>query len=450
MDIYINKNVVDRLYDLFILAFLFSHIALYPIIFHLTFDLNNIVSLGIGYVEIIIIILLSFCLMKVVRRVSRHFNGKLALGLLLFIQLNALFQLAFMENIENKWKWYYSNTFIMLIIFLMAYKIMPIMLEKKRGVWILAIIYVSAIPLLLFYLQQIGGIYSNRIGGSSVLAIADNIMYFGLFVVVGARSIIKKISITIFALGLLWLVGSRGALFVFIIVSIIYLVAFSNRSIVPRPKNQRIRNVLRGGLVSIVAIICIIALVRTNLEKWIGIEPFYRQYEQMSKIVLGAALDIQNDESIVRRTELMEKGLSVIKRHPMLGSYMNEFIDQNRGEYIHNVLSYGAEYGSIALLLLLALIGLISWETWKKTKGMKKDAFVFIYLVTAVIMLCTTRSYGYVHIWSAIGFAAAYIDREKGKEANVKKQAVFYNHSILQKNSRTEKMSEISNNQFIK
>lgn len=444
MDIYIKSKIVDRSYDLVILAFLLSHIVLYPVIFHLTYDLNNIVSLGIGYIEILIIIFLSVCLIKVAHRVIRSYGGKLALGLLIFIQANALFQLVFMGEIENKWKWYYSNTFILFIIFLMSYKVLPSVLEKQRALWILAIFYVSVIPIILFQLQQRNDISLFRIGGSSVLAIADNIMYFGLFMVVATRSIIKKISIAIISFLFLWLVGSRGALFVFVIVSVIYLVGFSSRGLVIGSKRQQIRSTLRAGLAMIIAIICIVILVRANLEKWIGVEPFYRQYERMGKIVLGAALDMQNDESFIRRAELMEKGLTVIIKHPILGSYMNEFIDQNQGGYVHNILSYGAEYGSIALLVFMVLLGLIFWRIWEKTKRMKSNAFVLVYLVTAVIMLFTTRSYGYVHIWSALGLAIAFIDRERGKEANAKKQTAFHHNCILQKNSRTGKMPGIS------
>ncbi|HOW86854.1 MAG TPA: hypothetical protein PLP54_12710 [Candidatus Aminicenantes bacterium] len=408
VNLYIKKKSLSTLVDFLSAVFLFVHFIVYPIAFHLAYDLNQIESLRIGYIEIGLLLLLSIPLAKAISSLLHDNIGRLAIAILIFIQINAVTQLLFMGTIENKWNWYYSNTFLILIIFLLGYRCFPLIERYRKALRIISFTLVVLVPILLLVLQQQSSAFLNRLGGSSVLSIADNIMYLGLFMIISTNKGIARLFAISFPFISLWIMGSRGALFSFVVISAVYLVTMSNRRTSAPMRNLRSSMATNMILVAIIGISAFVLLDPGNGGKS-AFKPLYLQYNRMRPAIISAATNIREDSSFKERMSLLESGIRIIEKHPIVGEYMNEFIYQDRGAYVHNILSYGAEYGLIVLSLFVALILIVLQRAWKKSIERGKDDFVLIYLAASFFMLCTSRFYGYSHIWLALGLALALI-----------------------------------------
>ncbi len=108
------------------------------------------------------------------------------------------------------------------------------------------------------------------------------------------------------------------------------------------------------------------------------------------------------------RTALNQLGLSTIASNPFLGSYGY----YSEGGYAHNILSVWAELGLVPFIWYCGAIGLAGWVVLRSRKRLTDRglwAAVLGLYVGTVLLLLTTKSFGYQMVPVILGLAAGFI-----------------------------------------
>lgn len=115
------------------------------------------------------------------------------------------------------------------------------------------------------------------------------------------------------------------------------------------------------------------------------------------------------------RTALNQLGLEVIAEHPILGSYGY----YSEGAYAHNVLSVWAELGLVPFVLYCVTFILAGWVIFRSSKRFTDRslwaAVCGLYAGTLLVLL-TTKSFGYQLVPVVLGFASGFL-RDHGNES---------------------------------
>ena len=113
------------------------------------------------------------------------------------------------------------------------------------------------------------------------------------------------------------------------------------------------------------------------------------------------------DSSLVKRNEQLFEGLNSIKQHFFLGKWLYyQSSYGSTGNYIHNILSWWAEYG---LLTFLSIIGLLLIEFSRLffdvfLRGRSSELGSLSALAAVVLSITLSRSHQYFFLWFVVGF----------------------------------------------
>jgi O-antigen ligase len=111
-----------------------------------------------------------------------------------------------------------------------------------------------------------------------------------------------------------------------------------------------------------------------------------------------------------------------LKEKPILGEFMYEFrVFGSTGSYMHNILSYWAEYGLISFLLIFVPYFIYFYKSYKyfrkyDDKTSKALFFSGIYITLIVLF---SRSYTHMIFWVYFALNMSYVlkfEREIKKE----------------------------------
>jgi hypothetical protein len=108
----------------------------------------------------------------------------------------------------------------------------------------------------------------------------------------------------------------------------------------------------------------------------------------------------------------MQQSLGNLVERPFLGRYWDEWWTYHEpGNYIHNLLSYAANYGIpvfAGLVVLIALCAVNLLKMWRQGGSMVTN-YVLPLFVYCVLAGCLVRSYTWENLWLALGLAAGQI-----------------------------------------
>lgn len=260
-------------------------------------------------------------------------------------------------------------------------------------------IMTSWIGLSVFYLTQfdssIGGI--NFISDTSdkrsmYLLFADFYAISSILASSIVRSKASYIAIIVVSALVLFVLGSRAALFVFLISHMV--VGFLVRSV----SNKALLLVCVGALAALPLVVDLSA------------------YAPTARMLVFFEKGFQADASFIGRMQLLYDGLSDIAESPVLGAY-NAPVDKraNVTSYIHNIFSFWQIYGVapfmiIVFLFIVAPIRIISSSLFGRNLSDVRPISVCIALLGTfvIIQVIAARAYVWHFPWLLVGLMSVH------------------------------------------
>lgn len=203
--------------------------------------------------------------------------------------------------------------------------------------------------------------------------------------------------VSIFAL---YLIGSRSALLIFIVTLFIFYVI--------KYKSWNLRVMILSFL-AIASLGGFLYITNSDLQN--------SEYIKSNR-VLNVIVNPSADASNIERKQISEMGKNVIKEHPINGKFFYEITDNDMlGKYIHNILSYWAEYGIFVFIIILGL-SMKNILTIINLNNINIVMCVFIFIFLSAFL---TRSYYTVFLWMALA-----VNTESIKSINSSKEQLTY------------------------
>jgi hypothetical protein len=236
------------------------------------------------------------------------------------------------------------------------------------------------------------------------LALADSLAITGLLLL-GKPSgrVPYKSFIFIITLFLLLFAYSRASLFFFVFTGFI-LLALKFWS---RRKQQLLLALSCAGIAALTAFI-----VQPSLARIEGslVERSHLVLERISAPFTGS------DPSLQARWELFWQGLRSLEQHWLLGYFMNEAVEAQRGVYMHNWLSFWLAYGIGPFLLSIWLMLSLIARSWHQRRKNHLALLAFCLLTFTLLAIVFARSYIWPYFWLGVGFAATVLPSAREKE----------------------------------
>jgi len=231
------------------------------------------------------------------------------------------------------------------------------------------------------------------------LALADSLAIAGLLLLgrPSGRAPYKSFIFYFITLCLLLFAYSRASLFLFLFVGFILLaLKFWSR--------QKQHFLLALSCIGIAALTAFI--VQPNL-----VERSRLVLERMSAPFTG------NDPSLQSRLELFRQGLRSLRQYWLLGYFMNEAVEAQRGAYMHNWFSFWLAYGIGPFLLSVWLMFSLMVRSWRQRRKNHLALLAFCLLTFILLAIVFARSYIWPYFWLGLGFAATVlpVTKEKGR-----------------------------------
>ncbi|MGQ9695998.1 MAG: O-antigen ligase family protein [Thermodesulfobacteriota bacterium] len=225
------------------------------------------------------------------------------------------------------------------------------------------------------------------------LSLADSLAIVGLLLLGICkadniwRSLILYVGTSIF----LMFAYSRASFFFFLICGSVFMII----RFWPKLKKH-----LLIALLGLALVIFIMALLWSNqVANKIGflMDP---TIERINSLISGYDLSLQS------RLELLKRGFHLLQRHWLLGGFMAEVLWLDRGEYIHNWLSFWISYGIGPFILSVWLL----WGLLRRNLPHQNNYSItlanFSILLFTLLSVALARSYIWPYFWFSIGFVA--------------------------------------------
>ena len=137
----------------------------------------------------------------------------------------------------------------------------------------------------------------------------------------------------------------------------------------------------------------------------------------MTRILFGTA-DLSNS----MRDEQLELGLKDLSEVWILGRFMGD-VEKNfgdRGDYIHNYLSFWRQFGLLPFIIFCYLVSTNFLKLFFHYKSNSKvnelGNFLFYFTLFCLLQIILARSFVFSYIWLSIGGIISYFNHIEGKK----------------------------------
>lgn len=211
---------------------------------------------------------------------------------------------------------------------------------------------------------------------------------------------IKKVglrfSLILLGLVLTITVASYASVFSFVMSLGVLLVVFF------RIKNIKLSVKLSLKSIIVVVIIGILFFVLLVLGFIDNIFSFITNAFNSAIRRTDAVLFKQTDRSLMEREILLSSGISQIQITPLLGKW--KYYAYSTGNYIHNFLSWFAEYGLFSFIYVICVVVFMIHESYRRLRrSFSRNSGMFLLALYIAFQVAFSRSYGYYDMWLAFG-----------------------------------------------
>jgi len=299
----------------------------------------------------------------------------------------------------------YSGFYFNFLVSILLYFVMGMVTSKiAEGNYLtnLLIAYYALVGALILYDLTIKSVISTsniRFGYKSTLQISDMLAIITLISLDHLKGI-SKIVISIFSLVLLILLSSFTSVSIYILSITVYaLTKFLSWK---RFKSVRITYRTLFGILLLYSLLLVLVFLLIDNSSLLN-QASLRLLDRVRNILIA------QDNSLLLRDIQLRVGLDYISEHFLLGKWLyHEPIFGSTGNYIHNILSWWAEYGvftfaALVLLLLLRFVKTIR-SSLNRTKK-SGDIGILTLLIYVGLSVIFSRSHQYMFLWFALGMS---------------------------------------------
>ena len=194
-----------------------------------------------------------------------------------------------------------------------------------------------------------------------------------------------RLLIFLISILILFIIGSRAALFIYIFVCFLYFF----------------KNISYFKLIWVFSILFISLIVFIN----------YNEIDIENNRMFSVLNNLENDPSQIAREELNEFGVKDISNNIFLGNYANQYYTLNNlGSYMHNIISYYRQFGLVVFILIIFLLIYVTKRHFEYFILNYNKIETYVPYVTLFILIeCLfLRSYNTAHFWLIFGLFANY------------------------------------------
>lgn len=212
------------------------------------------------------------------------------------------------------------------------------------------------------------------------LSIGDGYVVLSLMAMyVQRKNIFPLLAIILISVAVLYFVNSRSSLFLYLFSVFLFL------------KNQSVKLMIILVLVVLVCGAYILTLVDIDIL--------------MNSRVLRLVLNTENDTSLIAREQILAEEMNHLWKNWFVGDYAGYESRGGKGTYIHNYLSFWAQYGLIpfCLLCLYLLKGAVFLFQKHESERLLNGIFAKVFFTYTVLGCFLAKGYVYSTIWLSLG-----------------------------------------------
>ena len=388
----------SRINEMLSLIFLFIALGLRPVYKYFEYVLDfprvNITSI---YIVLFLLFIFSNIYNYKNHENEKSFTGLSTFWLLLMVSLIQLFSFPFIPNYSNAGTYIYLTIISQTIIQYWLFWIVGMNIVKvweNKTFWKLMIaawLFISSVILWSSISNTV--VFAIFLGGTQIyLMLADSFAVLSIFILCRLDNSKKELLLILISSICLFALFSRASFYCFILTSIVFLYK----------KNK-------------IAMFSIIALSLTIL--FINLDNNSFTDNRMIRMIFGSY-----DLSQSMREDQLEKGINSLSEAWLLGDFMGDVEESfgEKGNYIHNYLSFWRQFGFIPFLLM-TIIAFFSFAKifiyWWRTNNIKGlPLFLFYISVFTLSEIILARSFLYPYIWMSIGGVSSYFFNKKEEE----------------------------------
>ena len=322
-------------------------------------------------------------------------------------------------NIASDYLFYYVRV-LQIFVILISYYLIANNINLLKFIRVNSLIFflVSLAYIMIFWKESF---LARPLG---VLGISDHVAFLAI-VLFNLDDTKKSRYITLFISLLLLLFYSSFTSITFFIVTILINIVYSiylKRNIILK---------LFTTLVLIVLIICALIFYIQISKQPIQLQGNSVFVDTINRYLVRVHYVINlEDASLNERLIQFNEGFKVLKEKPILGEFMYEYrVFGTTGGYMHNILSYWAEYGLINFLLIFVPYFIFLFKSYKyfvkyDNKILKALFFSGIYVT---LILLFSRSYTHMIFWIHYGLLMPSVlkfERETKKQHQIKYETI--------------------------
>ncbi|MGB1932078.1 MAG: hypothetical protein ACPHL8_03415 [Flavobacteriales bacterium] len=253
-------------------------------------------------------------------------------------------------------------------------------------------IILTLVYLYFTFTNQYG--FFIRLDGKAIyILLADSYMMLSILVISFQKNILYKSLILLTSIIVLFILKSRAALFVFVLV---YLIIFLLR--------------YRGALI-LFSCLLVSTLIYYDLINLI----LENSSNRMFRFFISG-----QDSSLSTRSVIFNEEINKIKYNFgwILGDYLGdyEFNKGSMGRYIHNYFSFLRQFGVFPFLLFsvsIIYLYLKSSVNYIRNRNKKVLEFIFVYTTVYLIQIIVARSFLSAYIWVSLTLIPIYFYSSK-------------------------------------
>ena len=384
-----------RINEMLSLIFLFIALGLRPVYKYFEYVLDfprvNITSI---YIVLFLLFIFSNLYNYKNHENEKSLTGLSTFWLLLMVSLIQLFSFPFIPNYSNAGTYIYLTIISQTIIQYWLFWIVGMNIVKvweNKTFWKLMIaawLFISSVILWSAISNTV--VFAVFLGGTQIyLMLADSFAVLSIFILCRLDNSKKELLLILISSICLFALFSRASFYCFILTSIVFLYK----------KNK-------------IAMFSIIALSLTIL--FINLDNNSFTDNRMIRMIVGSY-----DLSQSMREDQLEKGINSLSEAWLLGDFMGDVEESfgEKGNYIHNYLSFWRQFGFIPFLLMI-IIAFFSFVKifiyWWKTNNINGlPLFLFYISVFTLSEIILARSFLYPYIWMSIGGISTYFFNKK-------------------------------------
>ena len=372
------------------LVFLFIALSLRPVYKYFEYVLD---FPRINITLLYVLLFLSFILINIYyckeNDNDNTFEGFSTFWILLMVSLIQICSFPFIPNYSNNGPYIYLTIISQTIIQYWLFWIAGLNINRiwsNDSFWkLMSLAWVLLSSVILWSALTNTVVFAVFLGGTQIyLMLADSFAILSIFILCRLDNSKKELLLIVISSICLFALFSRASFYCFILTSIIFLY-----------KKNKV------AMVSVITIAGIFLFVNLDNERFTD--------NRMIRMIFGSY-----DLSQSMRENQLEKGLDSLSESWVLGDFMGDVEDSfgEKGNYIHNYLSFWRQFGLIPFIILI--ITALScyykiFKYWWKNKNIKGvPLFLFYIAIFTLSEIIIARSFLYPYIWMSIGGISAY------------------------------------------